>query len=176
MRNASPERIVQLVDSYIQVYDSLRASKQFAPYFKGAYMNKAILYLAVKSTVHDLDRLSEYHDIKIPDRHKRAGFLAHRLAKHKPIQIKDDGEKADVDIGLMYIASEVFAIYAAALHLKGIPKQPFPLTKMEFQALVYTLLYRNVDGSSLAIIFHFIEQASIARFALSEQNKQASVG
>lgn len=176
MRNADPKRIVELVDSYIKVYDSLKTSKQFGPYFKGTYMNEGILYLAVTSAVHDLNRLSEYHDIQVPDRHKRAGFLAHRLVKHKPIQIKSDGEKADVDIGLMYIASEVFAIYAAVLHLKGIPKQPFPLTKMEFQALVYTLFYRNVDGSSLAIIFHFIEQASIARFALSEQNKQVSVG
>jgi hypothetical protein len=162
--NANSERITQLVDAYIKIYLAMRESKQWGPYLKGTYINECVLLIAITSIVHDLNNFSVYHDIKTPDRHKRAGFSAYRIAKHKPIHIKNDGEKADVDIGLMYIANEVFAIYTAIKHLKKIPKKPFPfLTEKEFLSFAYTLLYRNVDGPSLSIMFHFFEKTYMTR-------------
>ena len=121
-------------------------------FFKGLYLNDAILYTTVQSYFQDLDRTKEYHGIENADNHKMAAYMIKWIVKTKPIQIR----RQTKGIGKPAILSnELFALFIAVEILD------FDINSISnklFQNLLYIFRYRSIDCLALASKMYILEQ------------------
>jgi hypothetical protein len=123
---------------------------------KKVFLNFSITNEAIESAYDDLKRLNEYHLLPYntnPDQHKYAAFVAHWIARSRPINLS-----YNYDIPLLGILN---AIYATYVFLKFIFTGKRKLSFKARAALVYQFHFRNPPGEQLAILAYFVEHSTL---------------
>ena len=120
------------------------------------YINKELLHCAVKAYFDDIERYKAYSGSEFADRHKQAAYSIKWINRFKPIQIR---EGAEMDTTLLTINS-TFALSVGFTFLDRSVVEK--MSDKFFRHLVYTLLYRNETGKSLATLMYMTECAAKA--------------
>lgn len=123
-------------------------------YRKHLFLSKELLHCAVNAYFDDIYKYKAYAGSEFADNHKQAAYTMLWLSKFKPIQIK---EEAKIDTVYLTI-NEAFAIYSGLMFLN--PTVMKGMTKSFYKHLVYTLVYRNIDGRGLASLLYVMETAA----------------
>lgn len=117
------------------------------------------LYHACISYEIDIERWKPFHDILIPDNHKRAAFIFKWLSKMQPIQLLSciGTDAAPYELG----ANGYFAMLGALGELH-VDMKEFSVSP-EAKVIYYTAMYREIIPESWAIIFCLLEKAYPAK-------------
>lgn len=123
-------------------------------YRKHLFLSKELLHCAVNAYFDDIYRYKAYAGSEFADNHKQAAYTMLWISRFKPIQIK---EEAKIDTVYLTI-NEAFAIYSGLVFLNPAIMQA--VTKSFYKHLIYTLVYRHIDGRGLASLLYVMETAA----------------
>jgi len=124
--------------------------------FQGVFPDRKVLRHAVESYLHDLDRMKDFHNITIEDRHKRAAFTMLWIVRTHPVQLHTDANMTEA----LLLINEIFAIHAGLAHLNIAPSS---ISNTYMRNLVYILHYRPVSGELLASAMYLLECACLGK-------------
>ena len=118
------------------------------------YLNKALLHCAVKAYFDDIERYKAYAGSEFADNHKQAAYSIKWINRFKPIQIK---EGVEMDTKLLTINSTFALVVGFGFLDSSVAER---MSKKFFEHMVYSLVYRNMTGKSLATLMYVIECAT----------------
>ena len=138
------------------IYDQLKTSRLqgVKVLFRATYMNSHLLSVATRSYFLDINRTKIFHKIKLADRHKQCGYTMKWISKIRPIQLFNQ----DIYGYWSHLANEAFAFYCGTAYLE-LPDD-FSLDDNSWQALLYTLHYRELSGDHLSLLSYFMEKSA----------------
>jgi hypothetical protein len=120
--------------------------------FKGIYLNRKILRHAVESYFLDLERMKNFHGIKLADQHKRAAFTMLWVTKTHPVQLHTDANMTEA----LLVINEIFAIHAGLSHLEVSIDD---VSSTYIRNLIYILHFRQVSPEILASAMYLLERS-----------------
>jgi len=119
------------------------------------YLNKDLLYLAIKSYFDDIEKFKKYSGSDLADQHKQAAFTIKWISKVKPIQIKPDTESNKH----ILLLNSLYAIYLGSTFLLEVTPDNIP--SGYYEHLIYATFYREVDAKQLAGALYLLEKYTI---------------
>lgn len=146
----SPEKVAYRFSDLIEIYKDT-----IEPNWAGIKLNRGILLHCIQSYFLDLLRTKIFHEIKLADEHKIAGFLMKWISKLKPIQVLNNDPKEITKKEIL--VNEFFAIYAG---FNVFSKISFKKISTKFALnLLYTLHFRSSDGMIFSSLMYLLEKA-----------------
>jgi hypothetical protein len=116
------------------------------------FLNRALLLAACESYFRDIYRRKDFHDIRVADDHKRAGYIVKWLVKFRPIQYRADYISKKVSL-----ANEFFALWVASEHL-SVNVVEIPAGVVEH--MIYHFRFRAFDADTWALSFFLLQKCS----------------
>ena len=116
------------------------------------YLNKDLLYIAIKSYFDDIEKFKQYSGSILADQHKQAAFTIKWISKIKPIQINPNF-KINKQIILI---NSLFAIFTGSSFLLKVTPENIPMNY--YKHLIYSTLYRDIDAKQLAGALFLLEE------------------
>lgn len=116
------------------------------------FLSEGFLFAAVKSYFDDVYRFKDYSGSMWIDPHKQAAYSIKWLTKFNPIQIKSESLPFTEEILRM---NANYALFVGFTFLDS--KILDNISDDYYNHLVYTLLFRNISGKSLASILYLLE-------------------
>jgi hypothetical protein len=124
--------------------------------YPGAYLNRKLLRHAIESYFIDLERMKDFHGIKLADQHKRAAFTMLWIVKAHPVQLHTNADMTEA----LIVINELFAIHAGLAHLRV---SSGCISKECLRNLIYTLHFRQVSPEILASAMYLLECACLQK-------------
>lgn len=157
MANAQPPVIIKPAEEKVlrRIFDLEKVFADALGAFKGIFLSRKILRLAVESYFRDIERLKSFHKIEFSDQHKRAAFTMLWIVRTHPVQLHTDANMTEA----LLLINELFAIHAGFAHLGLTSSDISAMTANYLRNLVYTLHYRPVSGELLASVAYLVECA-----------------
>lgn len=143
----------RMVERYVRIFSRFAA----APPYQGRgsiVLSVPLLTHACMSAIIDLERLSSFHGIRMPDNHKKAAFIFKWISRLGPVKPLSD-YSATLEKHELF-ANAAFSAICALSHLDAdmdaIAGSP------EFPAMVYCSMYRDIVPETWALTFYLIER------------------
>jgi hypothetical protein len=113
---------------------------------RGAFVN------VCESYIYDLFRYSQFHEIEIPDRARRAAYACKWIMRFRPVFVLSTSISLDQrQRQLALIATELFAMWVASAIMNYDLEQM--TTPRMFNILMYTLRYRSQTEDAFILLF-----------------------
>lgn len=144
-RERSNEEILKRKHQLEYIFERMKRRSIRSDLAEHLYLNDIVLYNAIVSYFHDVDRHKEFHGSVLVDEVKQAAYLIKWIAKLRPIYF--DVKLLNPSYNVLY-ANEIFAIRSGFSYL-GVKPTTLP-TKVHKEAH-YTLRYRSVDERYLML-------------------------
>jgi hypothetical protein len=144
--------VVRQMQVFEDFFGLLRQSRP--KIFAGTYLNMSMVRHCIESSVLDLQRTTDFHEIVCPDRHKRAAYYMKWIVKLKPVQIKQNDSTAG---RAMFLINEMYALHYGLNLLNADLKN---ISSGYVLNLMYTLHYRPIIAEVLSSKMYLLEQAA----------------
>lgn len=148
IHEAARAQALDLSELFSLVQESVRPDKTELS------LNMLFLLDACESSLIDLERHKEFHQIALEDRHKRAAFLFKWLAHMRPVNVA--AYQQGKGVGKIVRINSYFALLAALGEL-DVDMDSFAPTKIA-QNMIYAGAYRDIDPPVWALTFCLLEQ------------------
>lgn len=154
-RQETPKELIkQRYSTLVRIYDDVFSKRIGSDYSSHLYLSKELLHCAVTAYFDDIQKFKNYAGSAYADCHKQAAYTMLWISRFKPIQLR---ETANIDTTFLTI-NEVFAVFVGLTFLdESISKC---MSKMFYDHLIYTLVYRNMDAKGLASLLYVMEKAA----------------
>lgn len=127
--------------------------------------DKVVLLSAAKRYCNDVERLHRHHTINLIDCYKIAGYSAYWICKMKPFRVKDLNVaymgKQTILANKMFYINELFSLHLGLSRINSHHKQAksnrrVVLCKKHYDAMAYSLKYRQMSGDMLSLFFEMV--------------------
>lgn len=109
-------------------------------------------YNLAQSYVYDLGRYTQFHEIEVPDRARRAAYICKWIMRFHPILVPYDVTELEERHGkFAMVANELFAIYVVSGLLKI--ELEASLSPRMFNMTLYSLRYRASSEDTFILFF-----------------------
>lgn len=142
------EKILSRINLLEKLFYRIR-DKANIPELKNCKIDKSILLSVVRSYFYDLERLKLFHGIKNANESKIAAYTIKWICKLKPLYVDPNIENTKPTL----IVNELFAMQVG-FFIMEIPRTLVP--DQIFNKLIYNLVYRPFEESSMAIFFDLV--------------------
>lgn len=131
-----------------------KLQESVAPENASLTLNMLFLLDACESSLIDLERHKEFHQIDLEDKHKRAAFLFKWLAHMRPVNVT--GCPKGKGVGKIVRINAYFALLAALGEL-DVDMNSFAPSKIA-QNMIYAGAYRDINPAIWALTFCLLEK------------------
>jgi len=128
-----------------------------------------VLNATAKRYLDDVSRLKEHHGIKHIDCYKIAGYLSYWICKMKPFRVKSVGtayDESNIDLSnKSFFINELFSLHMGlsrinAHYKKENSNKRVVLCTKHYEAMAYSLKYRQATGDILTLFFEMADAFS----------------
>lgn len=136
----------------LETFNEVKQSPMYRAY--DLRLNMDFLVLACESCFIDIARHQDFHEISVPDNHKRAAFIFKWLSRTRPIWASGPGEGKGGAIRLHI--NSYFALLGALGEL-DVNMKVFAPSNIA-QHIIYSGTYRDISAETWALIFCTLER------------------